>query len=247
MFKRALADAVGNGKEWIGWTDGVTQVDRYTQALRQRVKSIEWTREDGLTVVDVKPQQGKRIYLPVKDGKIYRTADQQSLVGKDLSEVIGKEAAAKVNEAASGKLTGENLTIGGEGMKGFYDQILPKEISKYVKQWGAQVEKDGIKTRVSEAESARKYEVSKEPEGYSIREAATGELYRDQTGRELYFSRRNSATLKIGELHRSLRETKTTPIWRVNITPQMREGIKKAGQALFVGGMAAVIAEQEEQ
>jgi hypothetical protein len=245
LFKRALRDAVADGKEWIGWTDGVTQVDRYTEALRQRVKSIEWTREDGLTVVDVQPQQGKRIYLPVKDGKIYRTADQQSLVGKDLSEVIGKEASAKVNEAASGKLTGENLTIGGEGMKGFYDNMVPKEVAKYVKQWGAQVEKDGIKTKVSEAESARRYEVSKEPEGYSIRETVTGELYKDQTGRELYFSRRNSATLKIGELHRSLRETKTIPIWRVNITPQMREGIKKAGQALFVGGAAAVVAEDQ--
>jgi hypothetical protein len=39
----------------------------------------------------------------------------------------------------------------------------------------------------------------------------------------------------------------TFEAWRVNITPQMREGIKKAGQALFVGGMAAVVAEQEEQ
>jgi hypothetical protein len=138
---------VADGKEWIGWTDGVTQVDRYTEALRQRVKSIEWTREDGLTVVDVQPQQGKRIYLPVKDGKIYRTADQQSLVGKDLSEVIGKEASAKVNEAASGKLTGENLTIGGEGMKGFYDNMVPKEVAKYVKQWGAQVEKGRHKNK----------------------------------------------------------------------------------------------------
>jgi hypothetical protein len=36
-----------------------------------------------------------------------------------------------------------------------------------------------------------------------------------------------------------------TPIWRVNITPQMREGIKKAGQALFVGGAAAVVAEDQ--
>jgi hypothetical protein len=38
---------------------------------------------------------------------------------------------------------------------------------------------------------------------------------------------------------------KDVPIWRVNITPQMREGIKKAGQALFVGGAAAVVAEDQ--
>ena len=43
----------------------------------------------------------------------------------------------------------------------------------------------------------------------------------------------------------SLEEIKSVPIWRVNITPQMRESIKKAGQALFVGGAAAVVAEEE--
>jgi len=42
-----------------------------------------------------------------------------------------------------------------------------------------------------------------------------------------------------------LEEIKSVPIWRVNITPQMRESIKKAGQALFVGGAAAVVAEDQ--
>ena len=67
MFKRALRDAVASGKEWIGWTDGQTQIDRYPE-------------------------------LP------------------DL----------------------------GEGNKVFYDKILPTEIKKYVKQWGANVEKSNV-------------------------------------------------------------------------------------------------------
>jgi hypothetical protein len=41
------------------------------------------------------------------------------------------------------------------------------------------------------------------------------------------------------------KRTEPGRIWRVNITPQMREGIKKAGQALFVGGAAAVVAEDQ--
>lgn len=142
MFKRALRDAVASGKDWIGWTTGLTQIDRYTDSLRQRVRSIEWSTENGLTIVDVKPSDGKRIYLPVKDGKIYRTADQPDFVGKPLAEVIGKEHAAKIAEAPEGKLEGKDLTIGGEGMKGFYDTILPKEIGKYVKQWGGSVIRD---------------------------------------------------------------------------------------------------------
>jgi hypothetical protein len=36
-------------------------------------------------------------------------------------------------------LENSGLDVGGEGMKGFYDTILPKEIGKYVKQWGGVV------------------------------------------------------------------------------------------------------------
>jgi hypothetical protein len=138
--------------------------------------------------------------------------------GKPLSDYIGKELAEKVMELPPGKrdgssflvkrFSGVDLKVGGEGMKGFYDQILPKEISKYVKQWGGQVEKSRIGTKSSKRVD-------------------------DLSDMEL-----------VQELERT---SDTAPIWRVNITPQMRESIKKAGQALFVGGMAAVVAEQEEQ
>jgi hypothetical protein len=200
LFKRALRDAVESGKSWIGWTTGIEQIKRYEETLRQQVKSIEWTTEDGLTIVDVQPTKGKRIYLPVKNGKIYRTADQQSLVGKDLAEVIGKEATAKVNESSSGKLTGDDLTIGGEGMKGFYDQILPKEIGKYVSKMGGKVEKSGIVTE------------------------------RASTFTQFIPPRRRTPntvpkTTYIPE--------KVTPIWRVNITPEM-ENVVRAGQIQFM-------------
>jgi hypothetical protein len=36
-------------------------------------------------------------------------------------------------------LEGEDLRIGGEGMKGFYDRMLPSFVSKYTKKWGAKV------------------------------------------------------------------------------------------------------------
>ena len=195
IFKRQLRDAVDAGEEWIGWTTGIEQVRRYEDDLRKQVKSIEWTTKDGLTVVDVKPTNGKRIYLPVKDGKIYRTADQQSLVGKNLSEVIGKEATSKVIETPSGKLTGDDLTIGGEGMKGFYDQILPKEIGKYVAKMGGKVEKSEIAT----SKPDKKID--------------------DLTDAEL--------------LQELARKGDTTPIWLVNITPEMA-GKVRGGQLQFM-------------
>jgi hypothetical protein len=243
LFKRALRDAVADGKEWIGWTTGETQAARYDLS-----KQI-----DRLTVTEDQNIIGSYRVQAFKDGG---GAIDKTVKGEELPDVIGKDLAQKVIDNIqesrqrakpdySTTLTGLDLKVGGEGMKGFYDTMVPKDVAKYVKQWGAQVEKDGIKTRELEVEGARKYEVSPESSGYSIREIATGQMYRGEGGRAFYFNSRNDATLKIGELHRSLREAKTIPIWRVNITPQMREGIKKAGQALFVGGAAAVVAEDQ--
>jgi hypothetical protein len=187
MFKRALADAVGSGKEWIGWTTGETQADRYdlSKQMQRIVAKKNSKGEFSIGGVDVNGQSTEFGTYP---------ADK-------LEGVVGKDLAAKIvkQESPNEVYAGNDLKVGGEGMKGFYDQILPKEISKYVKQWGGQVEKDNL--RVIEA------------------------------------NQRN-----IDQDHPP---TVKEPIWRVNITPQMREGIKKAGQALFVGGAAAVVAEDQ--
>jgi hypothetical protein len=45
-------------------------------------------------------------------------------------------------------------------MKGFYDTMVPKDVAKYVKQWGAQVEKVDIKAPETAGQNARlRYEV----------------------------------------------------------------------------------------
>ena len=41
-------------------------------------------------------------------------------------------------------LEGTDLKIGGEGMKGFYDNILPKETNKIIGKYGAKVGKSEI-------------------------------------------------------------------------------------------------------
>lgn len=65
-----------------------------------------------------------------KDGTITQAAREYGdVVGKNISDVIGKEIAEKglaTNKEIN--LTGLDLKIGGEGMKGFYDNIVPKTI-----------------------------------------------------------------------------------------------------------------------
>jgi hypothetical protein len=61
-----------------------------------------------------------------------------------VDDYIGKEAARKLNETKPNEndeiiLNNADLEIGGEGMKGFYDKILPDFINKYGKKHGLKV------------------------------------------------------------------------------------------------------------
>jgi N12 class adenine-specific DNA methylase len=179
LFKRALRDAVATGKEWIGWTTGETQAERFD--LSKHIDTITAAKTNkGDWQLEIVPHGGGRM-------------DTQFVSEDKLADTVGKDLAEKIIADGGGKMySGLDLKVGGEGMKGFYDAILPKEIGKYVKQWGATVEKDSVVT-----EAAR-------PSGL--------------------------VTLTPGQ--DTGRNAITAPIWRVNITPAMREGVQR-GQPLF--------------
>jgi hypothetical protein len=222
LFKRALRDAVADGKEWIGWTTGETQAARYD--LSTQVDSIRFERwDDG---------KGAGIFVEKNGDEII--ARDATLA--ELPNIIGKELTERVMASKSdkGTFTGLDLKVGGEGMKGFYDTMVPKDVAKYVKQWGAQVEKVDIKAPETAGQNARlRYEVY-DPSGQVYDAFPT-----------LQAARTAARDAGAGYTVKSPERTKPVAVWRVNITPQMREGIKKAGQALFVGGAAAVVAEDQ--
>jgi hypothetical protein len=107
--------------------------------------------------------------------------------GKNIAEVIGKDISEKImNGKLSETYKGDDLKMGGSGMRGFYDNMLPKEVGKYVKQFGGKVEKADMTQSV-------------EADIMSGEEAETGSV----------------------------------PIWKVNITPEMRK-ISQTGQMRFM-------------
>ena len=145
LFKRALRDAVESGKKWIGWTTGIEQVKRYEDAFRQAVDEISWTTPKGYPKAFGAIKNGRTVLAGKinDDGTVYDSSAADAN-GKQLNEVVGNEIAAKILSENSGTATGNDLTVGGEGMKGFYDQILLKEIGKYVAKMGGKVEKSII-------------------------------------------------------------------------------------------------------
>lgn len=140
-MKRMLRYAAENGYDKIAWTTGAQQAERYN--IGDYVNSIERTRtfDNGETRYDLYDKKGNGFSLFVKDGVVTKSNDE-SLEGKSLSEVVGKDLASKMqNMQDETTLEGTDIVIGGEGMKGFYDQILPRFMNKYCKKWGTQVTK----------------------------------------------------------------------------------------------------------
>ena len=208
MFKRALRDAVATGMEWIGWTTGETQAERYD--LSKQVDEIRYQKKGDSYELMVFPADGQDAIT--KNGSISEISDY---VGKEIAEKIQNGEGEVYNSQGVMTLKGEtDLKVGGEGMKGFYDNILPKEVGKYVKQWGGKVEKDSVSADVEQS--------------WQVDDTNGVAEYRTESKSDA----ERFAAEHPGYTVRRIRPPKEAPIWKVEITPQMKEGVA-AGQAQF--------------
>lgn len=134
-MKRMLRYAAENGYNKVAWTTGSQQAERYD--LGGVVSTIgKYDRRENGIFVEINMRNGKR-YGVFADNEGNVTERNHFQEAKHLSEIIGKEAAEKVLRLENGEeIDGGGLSIGGEGMKGFYDQMLPKFMDKYGKKWG---------------------------------------------------------------------------------------------------------------
>ena len=137
-MKRMIKYAADNGYDAIAWTKGETQAARYDLSKQVEYIDVEAVAEvDKLHFVDIRVPGEKDIHLEVENG-IVREGDYK---GKGLDEIVGKDVADKVFALERGKtkrLAGADLKVGGEGMKGFYDKMLPR--MKTWKKLGLKVE-----------------------------------------------------------------------------------------------------------
>jgi hypothetical protein len=214
-FKHILRHAAENGYERVTWDTGTTQVDRYEEDLRQKVDEIHYERGE---------EEGTWILEAIKDGDI--VVEQTGLTDAEVEELVGKDIFGKMKEGTGEKvenlplrpdvkaIKGKDLTIGGEGMKGFYDQILPAAVNKYVKQWGSKVEPSAIDTgKVFVGQFT-----TGSPRKWFVRISKTGE---------------NLGKFNSREEAQEFADTYGTPVHSVKITTSMRESVQIEGQPLF--------------
>jgi hypothetical protein len=172
-LKRLTKYAADNGYERIGLTTGKQQAGRY--ALSNEVDEINVigrtnmaTGEKSKSVaLDMKSGQSLRIGVN-NDGIVDNVSDEsiKNFMGKNLSEVVGKDIAKEIMLNNKKTISGEGLDIGGEGMKKYYDEIYPKFLDKYGKKYGASVGETKVNTVMERADNSMIPQMGQEPVRY---------------------------------------------------------------------------------
>jgi len=196
-MKRVLDYATENGYDTVAITPGIQQVKRYEDATRQAVDEVAMY---GDTLVGFKG--GRRVI----EQPISSPDELEKYVGKDIAQKLST-AAPDMNFIQSVK--GEDLTVGGEGMKGFYDKILPDYLNNYGKKYGAQVGEIRLPVAPSDSTAVQGYNLG---DDYMQGRAVWSEFLQANPGAEANFSPAYHA---------------------IDITPQMREEIKTKGQPMY--------------
>lgn len=134
-LRRVMQYAAENGFDKIAWTTGEQQAERYD--LSKQVEKIDIENKDnGVRYVKIfTAGQSYNSFDVDKNGTIIKHAQWE---GKKLDEVVGKEMADKILSTDTDKsFSGLDLKVGGEGMKAFYDKIVPALVKKLTKKFGA--------------------------------------------------------------------------------------------------------------
>lgn len=134
-LKKALNEAAKGGYDKLALTTGAEQADRYN--LAKKIESIGYNPETG--VLEAYDHSRKQIF-------------NQAVTPDELPNYIGKEVTDKLFSTPltmnKHLLSGQDISVGGEGMKGFYDKKLVNYLNDYGKKYGVnvgQVEADGKK------------------------------------------------------------------------------------------------------
>jgi hypothetical protein len=167
-LKRMIQEAVVNDYDKIAWTTGRQQAKRYS--LEKELDTIVYNKQTGYI-------QGSKDGDEVVFKKVATDEEVEAMLGKELTKRLIDPKSTTRDEIYV--LSGDELKFGGDGMKAFYDEIVPNIAKKLFKKYK-------VKPKMEELDD-------------------------------------------IEEM-----------VWSVDITPQMKEDIKKYGQPLYmVGGTIA--------
>jgi hypothetical protein len=225
-MKRIIRYAAENGYDKVAWTPGDVQAARYD--LSKHIDRIGYTAH----------RDGDYSFSAEKNGQSLLQEDHVDL--KRIEEVLGKEMADKIKNQQgirydnyggnqTFELSNLDLKVGGEGMRGFYDQMLPVAVNKLVKKHGVKVGKEQISYGGNEY--GNKYGIQKGDDGrfhITTPDGRTGES----------FSTREEATSRMTGL---MHPATTHQVHSLDITPSLRKSVMEQGFPQFASGGAVKV------
>jgi len=238
-LKRALKYAADNGYDRVGLTTGSQQAERYNLSKHVQDLTLHGTGDN------------LRLSATAADGR-NKVIDMQHVTPETLPNYIGKEAAQKLlsqpepninNPYATRNLFGLDLQIGGEGMKKYYDEIYPAFLEKQGKKYNAKTGETRIKTGKNLQDEdfvgaeQRILEALGDygERGYKTTDNRFFDTYADAVSHEKKISSKDLFD---------------APIRYIDISPEMRGGVKK-GQPLFtaapIGGIGLGAGTQDNE
>ncbi len=227
-MKRMIRYAAENGYERISWDTGAVNADRYDLS-KQVDHLLVKKNEDGTYKISAQAQgRGQMVGESIAEEKL------EDYVGKDVAKKIvegeGKETNLGGSSASTPpdiwrKLSGVDLKVGGEGMVGFYDKILPAAVNKLVKKFGAKTESSSV-------------DVNKE--GWSITppEQTTHGKWMvkssDYNSKGMRFETEAEAKAALAE------KVQKEPVYSIELTPELADAALYEGFPLFQGARGKI-------
>lgn len=233
-LKRVIKEAIDSGADNVAFIKGEQAAKKYS--LGTVLDSIEVMPLLETRFVDLKRKGGGAIELTVDNkGNVVQVDDERffsQFVNKPLSEIIGKEMAEKAMAVKPSKgkesvqFDAESMEVGGQGMKGFYDNILPKTAEKLLKRLGGgkvetiELEKEIPSRLQNYASSFMDWMSTRHPE-----------ISSEDAARAWAMGMDNNEFVK--EYYEA-----TSPVKYLGfkITPEMREMVKTQGLPKFAAG-----------
>ena len=220
-LKRALKEAAEGGYDKIVWTPGAEQAKRYD--LSKQIDELAYWREDGNIGLSASGPNGT-----VFDQHYVSEKDLPGVVGRELAEEIlkgkgsPKSTTGFSEEIGVNFISGEGLRVGGEGMKAYYDKVVPNQLGKLVKKLDseARIGRDAIQTQDTPRSMAYFLDWA----------AARGDNRPRPTLGQVWQNGANEPLVQ-----QFMKETSSLEVPSLTITPKMREAITK-GQTDFAEG-----------
>jgi len=243
-MKRMIAYAVDHGFDRVAWLPGDVQSERYN--LAKHVDELVW-------------YPSTQDLQAFKNGK--EVAFHYAVPQSKLPDYLGKEVADRLLNAptltspdnAGGVnhvLSSQDLRVGGVGMKGFYDTILPAETQKLVGKFGARVGTSEIPRGVTEqerqsiqpdAEALAKYSeqfdrLKAEAQDAHVRALMWG-LGSGGAGKQADGDRADALFDRVAELRNTMIDEtlarQRQPVHSFDVTADLRRAVLESGLTLF--------------